>query len=452
MKAFFLSAAIICVSALAPATRVFAQPLYFPPLTGNQWETIAPASLGWNVSQIDPLFDFLDQNNTKAFILLKDGKIVLEKYFGTFRQDSLWYWASAGKTLTSVLVGIAQQEKYLSINDATSRWLGAGWTSAPRDKENLITVRHQLTMTTGLDDGVSDPYCTEPRCLIYQADAGTRWAYHNGPYTLLDAVIQAATGQTLNQYFIAKVRNKIGMDGAFIKVGYNNVYFSTARSMARFGLMILNKGKWNQTPVLSDSVYFHEMTNTSQSLNLSYGYLWWLNGKPTYMVPQSQHVFPGPLNIDAPRDMFAALGKNGQLLNIVPSMNLVLIRMGDAPDNSLVPFTLNNLIWQKLNLVINQPTGVRESTVAPAAFGLSQNYPNPFNPSTVISFHLPVNSHVTLKVFDVTGREVATLVEGNLAAGNHTVPFVPRDLAGGIYFYQLTAGKFSQTRKTILMK
>jgi len=97
----------------------------------------------------------------------------------------------------------------------------------------------------------------------------------------------------------------------------------------------------------------------------------------------------------------------------------------------------------------------------PQEFALYQNYPNPFsangrgtfgNPSTVISFQLSVNSHVTLKVFDVTGREVATLVDGEMAAGNHVVTFAPRDLAGGLYFYKFTAGKFSQTRKAVLMK
>jgi hypothetical protein len=87
----------------------------------------------------------------------------------------------------------------------------------------------------------------------------------------------------------------------------------------------------------------------------------------------------------------------------------------------------------------------------PRLFRLEQNYPNPFNPSTVISLQLPVSSHVTLNVFDVNGREVVTLVEGNLEAGNHTVTFAPRALAGGIYFYKLTAGKFSQTRKLVLM-
>jgi hypothetical protein len=85
-------------------------------------------------------------------------------------------------------------------------------------------------------------------------------------------------------------------------------------------------------------------------------------------------------------------------------------------------------------------------------FELAQNFPNPFNPSTTIRFSLSAREWVTLKVFDVNGREVATLVEGKMAAGVHNVTFAPRDLAGGLYFYQLTAGKFSQTRRAVLMK
>lgn len=79
-------------------------------------------------------------------------------------------------------------------------------------------------------------------------------------------------------------------------------------------------------------------------------------------------------------------------------------------------------------------------------------YPNPFNPSTVISFQLSVNSRVTLKVYDVLGCEVARLVNGEMAAGEHHVTFAPRDLAAGLYFYKLTAGTFSQTRKEIFVK
>jgi len=89
---------------------------------------------------------------------------------------------------------------------------------------------------------------------------------------------------------------------------------------------------------------------------------------------------------------------------------------------------------------------------APNQYQLAQNYPNPFNPNTVISFQLPVNGHVTLKVFDVKGREVATLVDGNLETGSHVVTLALDDSPSGLYFYKITAGKFSQTRKAVLIK
>lgn len=72
------------------AKGIHAQSLYFPPLTGSAWDTISPTTLNWCQDKIDSLYTYLDTNNTKAFILLKDGKIVLEKYFGTQTQNSVW--------------------------------------------------------------------------------------------------------------------------------------------------------------------------------------------------------------------------------------------------------------------------------------------------------------------------------------------------------------------------
>jgi hypothetical protein len=109
----------------------------------------------------------------------------------------------------------------------------------------------------------------------------------------------------------------------------------------------------------------------------------------------------------------------------------------------------------RVRIRVSDPTvGVEErnSETLPTSFNLSQNFPNPFNPSTVIRFQLPVNSYVTLKVFDVNGREVATLVEGQMAAGEHHMTFTPAAATSGPYFYRITAGKFSQTHKAILMK
>jgi hypothetical protein len=88
----------------------------------------------------------------------------------------------------------------------------------------------------------------------------------------------------------------------------------------------------------------------------------------------------------------------------------------------------------------------------PVEYQLKQNYPNPFNPSTTISFSLPQREHVTLKVFDVLGREAATLVDGEMAAGEHSVNFNAEWIPGGVYFAQLKAGNVVQRIKMVLVK
>lgn len=353
----------------------FAQSLYFPPNTSNQWDTISPSSLGYCDQEINDLIDFLDNSNSKAFILLKNGKIVLEHYFDDFSSDSLWYWASAGKTLTSTLVGIAQENNLLSINDTSSKYLGTGWTNCTPVQENQIKVYHQLSMTTGLNDQLTDPDCTDPVCLQYKADAGSRWAYHNGPYTLLDKVIETASNQTLNQYFNSSIGTKIGMNGAYFPVGSNNVFISKPRSMARFGLLLLAEGKWDNTTVLGDTSYFNQMTSSSQNLNHSYGYLTWLNGQSSFMVPQLQIVFPGSINKDAPSEMFAALGKNGQLINVSPQDSIVWIRMGEDPagQGGLVGPNFNNEIWAKINKLKCVPTNISSLKPNQINWSLVQN-------------------------------------------------------------------------------
>ena len=376
------------------------QSLYFPPLIGNTWDTISITSLGWCQDKVDTLLNYLGNKNTKAFMLLKNGKIVIEKYYGTFTQDSAWYWASAGKSLTAFIVGIAQQEGNLSINDTTSDYLGTGWTVCTLAQEEKITIRNQLTMTSGLDDGVPDHYCTLDTCLQYKTDAGTRWAYHNGPYTLLDGVIQNATGQSLTTYFTQKVKIPTGITGVFLPSGYNNVFYSKPRSMARFGLLILNKGKWNTNQVLTDTAYFNHMTNTSQALNRSYGYLWWLNGKQSYMVPGFQFVFPGSLNPNAPNDMIAALGKNGQFINVVPSQNLVYIRMGNAPNGGEVPFLMNDTIWQKLNEVMCTTSSITNTIAKEKEIEL---FPNPACDFFTVAF---LNQNYAISIVDMIGRVV----------------------------------------------
>jgi CubicO group peptidase (beta-lactamase class C family) len=406
-----------------------AQTLYFPPTTGTTWDTIAPSSLGWCPDRIDSLYNYLEDANSKAFIVLKDGKIVLEKYFGTFTKDSIWYWASAGKTITSFMTGIAQQENFLTINDTTSKYLGLGWTDCIQVKENKITIKNQLTMTTGLDDGVADSHCTIDTCLQYKADAGTRWAYHNAPYTLLDDVISSATSQTLNSYINQKLKLPTGMNGAFYKLDFDNLFISTPRSMARFGLLILNKGKWNSTQVMTDSNYFNQMVNTSQQLNKSYGYLWWLNGKSSYMVPTSQTIFNGKLLPSAPYDLIAALGKNGQIINIIPSQNIVLIRMGNAPNGNEVPFMMNDTIWQKMNRLVCNSTSTN-------AIKQEKNiviYPNPAKENITIQYE---NIYFDVELFDIIGNKITSK-----SSCFNSEKINTKDFKNGIYFLRIISDK-----------
>lgn len=352
---------------------------YFPPLVGDAWDTIDPADLGWCEDSILMMYDYLEQTDSKAFIVLKDGKIVLEKYFGTFTKDSLWIWNSAGKTLTAYAVGIAQTEGFLDINDVSSDYLGSGWTSLTAPQESAVKIIHQLTMTTGFDDGVTDFYCTDPACLQYLADPGTRWAYHNGPYTMLDGVITNATGMTLNQWVNQQIKTKIGMTGSFFPSGYNRIFVSNARSMARFGLLLSQDGMWGATTVQSDLTYLNAMRTPSQSINPSYGYLTWLNGQSSFMLPSVQFSFTGSPMPNAPSDLYAALGKDGQIINVAPSDGLVLIRMGSSMGASLVGNQYNDTIWQYMNR-LNCPATILEQDL----FSLSISS-NPNNGSCTIT-------------------------------------------------------------------
>jgi CubicO group peptidase (beta-lactamase class C family) len=325
--------------------------MYFPPTSGNSWETTSIASLRWNQSAVQPLKDYLAQKNTKSFLILVNGRIVMEEYFNGHSASSTWQWNSAGKTLVATTTGIAEQEGLLTINDRVSQHIGSGWTSAPLAKENLITVKHLLTMSSGLNDANQ---LVTPANLSYIADAGTRWSYHNVFQRLMN-VVEDAGNQSFESYFNNKLRDKIGMEGTWNNGLIFRIYHSNTRSMARFGLLALNKGKWNNEQVVNEP-FFTASVNTSQNINPSYGYMWWLNGKTSFMLPNGQTTYPGTLIPNAPADMYAAMGAEDQRIYVVPSRNMVIVRMGEASDPGNPSFALSgfdNELWQKINAVVN---------------------------------------------------------------------------------------------------
>jgi hypothetical protein len=254
------------------------------------------------------------------------------------------------------------------------------------------------------------------------ANAGTRWSYHNAPYTLLEAVIDSATGIPLNSFLTSELKEKTGMDGLYWPMGYNRVYLSTARSMARFGLLILNEGIWEQDTIMYDEDYFQDMVNTSQEYNLSYGYLWWLNGKETHMLPYTQFVFQGDIVPTAPPEMFSAQGKNDQKIYVVPSQNLVIIRMGNSSGMpALASMSFNTKLWEEIMEVLCSTTNLDE----PEPHNHITIYPNPVKGTLNLDVPRQFISY-RISIFNTHGIKVKTC---------HNIPTLDvSDLVPGIYY------------------
>jgi photosystem II stability/assembly factor-like uncharacterized protein len=107
------------------------------------------------------------------------------------------------------------------------------------------------------------------------------------------------------------------------------------------------------------------------------------------------------------------------------------------------------LLYADLN---NISDVIEISNKIPLKYNLSQNHPNPFNPTTLINYQLPITGHVILKIYDMLGKEVAKLVDEEKIAGDYKVTFNGTNLSSGVYFYRLTTGYFSQTKKMLLLK
>jgi len=426
----FLLLVVFCLPILVQAQ------FYYPPNSGSTWDSMAPDSLGWCQERIDSLYQFLDDRDTRSFIVLKDGKVVLEEYFAGTNPNSNWYWASCGKSLVAYLIGIAQDEGAVDIMDPVSDYLGQGWTSCTPMQEDSITLFHLLSMTSGLDDGFGMNNCSADSCLEYLAPTDSRWAYHTGAYRALQDVIDSAyVNLNFSQFTNQKLGNRIGMGGFWL----SKVRWGNARDMARFGLLALGGGVWDGDTILGDVNYLNDMVQPSNSFNQAYGYLWWLNGSSTYMLPGLQTVVPGPLVPSAPQDLIAALGKNDQKIYLVPSQGLVVVRQGeDASNAPLALSAFDEELWQYINL-LNCPLAQEEEN-----WPVVKVYPNPA--SEWISVDIDGLSGELEWWYAMNGRMVRS-VEVPSDGGRFNVS----DLARGTYLLRFRRGMESRVTKVVLL-
>jgi len=308
---------------------------YYPPTGSNEWKTISSNELGWNDEKLDETIEWIRVHNTVAFIILHRGKIVVEEYWGSGGINKSIKIASITKSITAVLIGLAQQEGLLSIKDNVSDYIGTGWSNSGGENEVKITILNLLTMTSGLDEDLN-----------YVTDPGTDYIYNTTAFYLLWLVLEKASNKTIVEFANEALLQKIGMSDAlrWYKGGALK-----PRDIARFGLLIQNEGIWNDTEIISDMSYYHDMLSPSQDYVNCYGYLWWLNNDCNSKNEDDEFLSFS----NAPEDLFVAVGAGDQRLYISPSEELVIVRLGF---DSNLPYwgeeSFNNQFWELMNEVV----------------------------------------------------------------------------------------------------
>lgn len=331
----YLSVCLVLV-ALNAGLEAHGEGLYFPPDQGT-WKTVKPVDVEWDKARLQEALDYAGQHRSSGVVILHRGRILAEQYWDVAAKGGKYSLrvrpknatghviedvASAQKSVASILVGIAQEKGLLKIDESVSLYLGAGWSHAKPAREEEITIRHLITMTSGLSDRGS-----------FEHEPGTRWRYNTPVYAKTVDVVAAAAKMDRHELTREWLTEPMGMSesnwvsrGAIgVKAGNAFGFATTARDLARFGLMVLAGGKWGEKTILGDQQYLKEATTTSQRLNPYYGYLWWVNSN-------SNAPGQGPRIATAPRDMFSANGALGRRCFVVPSLQLVVTRLGDQPD------------------------------------------------------------------------------------------------------------------------
>lgn len=306
------------------------------------------------------LLDFLRDHNSTGFLILQDGRILVEKYWpapktpmfrafihgrtadGVLLEDV----ASQQKSFVAVLAAIARDKGLIDLDKPVSAYIGAGWSKASAEQEAKITVGHLLTMSSGLDDGFG-----------FQAKAGTLFHYNTPVYAVTKRVLAAAAKQPLETITRDWLTGPAGMTdtgwrkrpAALAGVGNDTGLVTTPRDTALFGMLILNRGvSENGTRVVFETNLMAMFERSAT--NPAYGQLWWLNGGDYRMLPTAGRI-DGPLVPAAPADMVGAFGAFERRLYVVPSRKLIVVRTGAT--SGLKDF--DQQLWTRVMKLVERP-------------------------------------------------------------------------------------------------
>ena len=301
------------------------------------------------------------------------------------------------------------------------------------DGNKLFAVSNRKSFYTSTDGGVnwSETIINYPTSqnMIYFAASGNVMV---AVFTSLGAVVSTDGGQN---WSVNNPTNPVSVINYVINFN-GSIYGTTQSGVSKFNPSTNSWDNFSQGLPDPSSFQFAKILYKFEN-TLYFGTVGFLDSKPHFFYSNNGGVS---------WDSLTNSGLTTISLTTVPTSFAV---------NSQYIFLYdykNNTNEASLYILQNNVTSIENGFISPTLFELSQNYPNPFNPSTKISFSIPNSEYVTLKVYDVIGNEIATLVNENLSAGTYSYNFDASKLTSGIYFYKLQAGKFSETRKMILTK
>jgi CubicO group peptidase (beta-lactamase class C family) len=274
---------------------------------------------------IDEGLALLAESPTRqSLILMRNGYVVHEAYFNGSRATDSNNIASVSKSMLSALIGIAiEQGHFQSTDDRIADYLPEYFAVDADPKLRALTLHHMLTMTHGLAWkeneterllNRSDNWLADILRLPLSHDPGTRFHYSTGASQVMSAVLSEATGLSACEFAHRFLLEPLGIEVEFWGVSPQG-YFSgghsvsmTAREVARFGQLFLNEGRWQGEQIVPG---WWVAASTAPQINIGnnyagYGYYWWLN-----------HI--------AEYDMYSALGAGGQILHIIPELELVMV-------------------------------------------------------------------------------------------------------------------------------
>jgi CubicO group peptidase (beta-lactamase class C family) len=306
------------------------------PVPGPSWEKVSPASAGFDPATLDRIAARAKKGKSNCLVVVRDGKLVGEWYFRGTGPSTTQNVFSVTKSFTSTLVGIASDDGDLSVGDKASTWIHA-WKRTPSD---AVTIRDLLSM----DSGRQWSFLTDYVQLVAAADRtafaiglrqshppGKVWTYNNAAVQTLEQVLEKSTGQDVAAFAAKRLFAPLGMTHSTMstdRAGNAQTFegiMSTCRDLARFGVLMLNEGRWGAKQIVSSRWVEQATGRSSTPLNAGYGYLWWLNRMGRLAAGNHGQLVPG-----APADMVWALGLGNQIIQIDPGSRTVVVRLGTA--------------------------------------------------------------------------------------------------------------------------